>query len=189
MRKFKNFLPLIILVIVIFLISLSVFKTILKQNNINSESSNQFAAYGNKTHFLLREFSLVDLFDEEKVFSIKDLLSEKKKYSLVNFFASWCSSCQAEHEILLNLKRENLVDIYGIAWHDFKKNSIAFLEKNGNPFKKVGLDSQGLFTRIIGIKAVPETLLIDNKGMVVLSFKGQLTKENILEIKRILKQK
>ncbi len=189
MKKFKNFLPFIILVIVIFLISLSVFKTIIKQNNINSESSNQFEAYSRKTVFQLREFSVVDLFDEEKVFSIKDLQSEQKKYSLINFFASWCSSCQAEHEILLKIKRENFIDIYGIAWHDFKKNSIAFLEKNGNPFKKVGLDSQGLFTRIIGIKAVPQTLLVDNKGMVVLSFKGELTKENILEIKRILKQK
>lgn len=184
----KKFLPFLILAILIILISLSVFKTTIKQNNINSEDSNQFDAYSNKTHFQLKEFSIVDLFNENNVFSDKDLKSEHKKYSLINFFASWCSSCREEHEILLKIKSENFVDIYAVAWHDFKKNSIAFLEKNGNPFKKVGLDSEGFFTRIIGIKAVPETLLVDNTGMVILRFKGGLTKENILEIKRIIKQ-
>ena len=93
---------------------------------------------------------------------------------------------EASIKLYFKLKSENSIDIYGIAWHDFKDKTISYLEKNGNPYKRVALDSQGLFTRIIGIKAVPETLVVSPEGVVVLRYQGNLTDEIIPEIKKFI---
>jgi len=187
----KHFIPFAILIALILLIIFSIIKTSNQQEIQVSEigESNEFSASGVRQNIKLPEFSLPDLFDENKSFSLQNLVNDQKKYSLINFFASWCTTCRAEHEILLRLKDENLLDIYGIAWHDFKNNTQDFLEKNSNPFLQTALDSQGLFTRIINIKAVPETVLVDSTGTIVLRFTGNLTDDNILEIKNFLNKR
>ncbi len=185
----QNFVPLAVLIALILLIIFSIIKTSQKQEIQSSAKSNEFLASGVRQNIKLPEFSLPDLYDENRNFSLHNLVNEQKKYSLINFFASWCTTCREEHEILLRLKDENLLDIYGIAWHDFKNNTQDFLEKNGNPFLQTALDSQGLFTRIITIKAVPETVLVDSAGIIVLRFTGNLTEDNILEIKNFLNKR
>ncbi|OFW81083.1 MAG: hypothetical protein A2887_00995 [Alphaproteobacteria bacterium RIFCSPLOWO2_01_FULL_40_26] len=137
-----------------------------------------------KTQISLPEFSLPDLFDEEKNFSIKDL---EGKYSIVNFFASWCTTCHAEHEILLRLRDEKIADIYGIAWRDISENTKNYLKKNGNPFTKIANDSRGLFTKIADIQAIPETWIIDPKGRVIARYRGNLQEFSTGEIRNFLK--
>ncbi len=41
---------------------------------------------------------------------------EKNRITLVNFFASWCAPCLAEHEELKALSRIKALDVVGIAW-------------------------------------------------------------------------
>lgn len=186
MQKKQSFIPFAVLIALILLISFSIIKATRHQEN---QASDEISTSGLRQNIKLPEFSIPDLFDENKNFSLQNLLNDQKKYSLINFFASWCSTCRAEHEILLRLKDENLLDIYGIAWHDFKDNTQDFLKKNGNPFTKTALDSQGLFTQIINIKAVPETILVDSAGVIILRFTGNLTDDNILEIKKFLNKR
>ncbi len=187
MKKINNFLPLIILTVFIATIAIAVLKANQNQD-ITANESNNFSAITIKQKIKLPEFSLPDLYNDNKSLSINDLVNDKRKYSIVNFFASWCTTCQIEHSALMRIKKENFIDIYGIAWHDFKDNASDFLKKNGNPFKKVALDSQGLFTRIMNIKAVPETIVINSEGLVVLRYQGNITDETIAEIKNYIKQ-
>ena len=189
MKKLHRFLPFIILLSFVALISIAIIKSSSKQVVDENQVSNEFEAKLLKQKIKLPEFSLPDLFDENKSFSIKDLVNNEKKYSIINFFASWCTTCLAEHEALMHLKSENVADIYGVAWRDFGKNTINFLDKNGNPFKKVALDSQGLFTRILGIKAVPETVVVDPAGNVILRYQGNISHETVLEIKNFLSKR
>ena len=47
---------------------------------------------------------------------------KNNKFTLINFFASWCSPCRAEHRYLVNLSNEDLdIKIIGINFKDKKK--------------------------------------------------------------------
>ena len=155
-----------------------------QQQNSASENADEFGVHFVKTKIALPDFSLPDLFDEKKTFSSKDL--NEKKYSIINFFASWCTTCRAEHEILLRLQSEKIIDIYGVAWRDIAENTKSYLAQSGNPFKKVALDSGGLFSKISDINAIPETWIVDQNGIVVMRFRGNLQEFSIDEIKEFL---
>jgi len=137
-----------------------------------------------ETAINLPDFVLTDLNDSSKNFTKKDLLG---KYTILNFFASWCSTCIAEHDILLRIQSEAVADLYGIAWRDINENTVKFLQKSGNPFSKVGADNKAIFSEIANIEAVPETWLVNPKGQVVLRLKGNLHDFSIDEIKQYLK--
>ncbi len=177
----KKYLPFLTLIFLVSLIGISTYKLSKKQEN-NQQTS------GSDVHFreekiTLPEFSLPDLFDENKEFSKKNLSG--KKYSLINFFASWCTTCRAEHEILLRLKSEGIINMYGVAWHDIDENTKAYLENSGNPFDIVAKDNAGLFTKITGITAVPETLIVNHEGNVIMRYRGNLQDFSIDEIRNI----
>lgn len=131
------------------------------------------------------EFSFNDINANDQRFTKQDL---EGKYSIVNFFASWCTTCKAEHEILMALQAEQVIDIYGIAWRDGEESAKQYLDDNGNPYKKVGSDTNGLFTKLANIQAVPETWIVDKKGNAVMRYRGNLQEFSINEIKEFLKK-
>jgi cytochrome c biogenesis protein CcmG/thiol:disulfide interchange protein DsbE len=132
----------------------------------------------------LPEFSLADLWDQESHFSKNDL---RGKYSLVNFFASWCSTCVAEHATLFTLKQQGFVDLYGVAWQDLNENTLKFLQEKGNPYLKVIADGTGEFSKITNLQAVPETWLVNPKGVVVLRWQGNLQDFAIEELEKYIR--
>ncbi len=122
------------------------------------------------------EFSLKILNSSEQL-SHKTLSSDK--FALLNFFASWCTSCIAENADLLDLGKNNKINIYGIAWHDDEKTLTKWLNKNGNPYKKVAIDNEGSLEINLGLTGVPETFLVKNGKEVIFHQKGPLTPEII----------
>ena len=194
----KKFIPLAILAILILLISLAI-RNISKNQSDNATISEEIYANDESSTSInvdeegsvnfsevaidLPEFMIADLFEKGKFFTKKDLLG---KYTIINFFASWCSTCVAEHDILLRMQTEAVADLYGIAWRDINANTEKFLQKNGNPFSKIGTDNRGVFSKIANIEAVPETWLVNPKGQVVLRLKGNLQEFSIDEIRRYI---
>lgn len=171
----------------ILLVAFSTHKLNKQQNNSRQISKSNFDLDLNfeKTSIILSDFSFPYLEDDKKTFSKADLLN---KYSLVTFFASWCSTCHAQHHVLLKLKEEGIIDIYGVAWRDIKNNTITYLSNNGNPYKIVARDSKGEFSKITGINAVPENLIINPQGEVIRRFKGNLNEDFIRKIKNFLEE-
>lgn len=96
---------------------------------------------------------------------------------LVNFWASWCAPCRAEHGVLKALAAEG-VAIYGVNYKDPVKNAAAYLAELGNPYKAMGAD-QGRMALDWGVYGVPETYVIDGKGKVVLRFAGPITQQEL----------
>jgi cytochrome c biogenesis protein CcmG/thiol:disulfide interchange protein DsbE len=179
----KKYLPFLTLIFLVSLIAFSIYKLNSRQQGEIGGSNNEPDINFAKVSIALPDFSLPDLFDKDAQFEKENLLGH---YSLVNLFASWCTTCHAEHEILLQLKAENIIDIYGIAWRDIESKTKKYLATAGNPFKRVAKDSGGLFTKMTGLNAIPETWIVDPQGTVVMRFRGNLQSFNIDEIKKFL---
>ena len=93
---------------------------------------------------------------------------------MVNFFASWCPPCRAEHPVLTALADAG-APLYGVNYHDRLEQAVAFLDELGNPYDRIGRDEQARNGRDWGVVAMPETFFIDNDGVVVLHFRGPVT--------------
>ena len=102
----------------------------------------------------------------------EDLALESIK--LVNFWASWCAPCRVEHPNLMALA-ETGIPIFGINYKDDEENAVRFLTELGNPFQKIGADSNGRVAINWGVYGVPETFLIDRTGTVRLRIAGPVT--------------
>lgn len=101
---------------------------------------------------------------------------------LVNFWASWCQPCRAEHPMLDTLAGEGAV-IHGINYKDEAKAALGFLEEMGNPYARIGADS-GRMAIDWGVYGVPETFVIDGKGVVVLRWAGPITADALERVIR-----
>ncbi len=96
---------------------------------------------------------------------------------LINFYASWCTPCRAEHGQLMALKQQGVV-ILGIAYKDQPEAAARFLAELGDPFAATGLDPDGRFALEIGVAgAVPETFVIGADGRIRAVHRGPLTEE------------
>lgn len=97
---------------------------------------------------------------------------------LLNYWASWCAPCRAEHPILELLAEEG-VTIYGVNYKDDPLKALAFLDELGNPFAAIGADPAGRMGLDWGVYGVPETYVIDGDGKIVLRFAGPLTVQEL----------
>lgn len=86
--------------------------------------------------------------------------------TLVNFFASWCVPCRAEHLQLMALAARPGVRLYGIAYKDTPQNVRGFLQQLGDPYRRVGLDEAGGTAINFGVYGVPETYVVDAGGHI-----------------------
>ena len=93
--------------------------------------------------------------------------------TIVNFWASWCPPCRAEHPTLLQLADEGY-RIAGINFDDEMDNALQYLADDGNPFFATGFDPQSRVAVNWGVAAPPETFIIGGDGTVLLRFQGPI---------------
>ncbi len=108
---------------------------------------------------------------------------------LLNFFASWCIPCRAEHPLLTRLALEEGITIHAVAYKDRPDASIRWLDELGDPFSRIGVDLDGRAGIEWGITGVPETFVIDRDGRVRLRYQGPITREVLEEqIRPVLRE-
>jgi cytochrome c biogenesis protein CcmG/thiol:disulfide interchange protein DsbE len=107
------------------------------------------------------------------------LAAFKGQLVAVNFFASWCLPCRAEHPLLKQLSAEFGVPVIGIAWKDKPEASRAFLAELGDPYVATGTDETGRTGIDFGITGIPETFLVDSEGIVRYRFAGPLSPDGL----------
>jgi len=98
---------------------------------------------------------------------------------IVNYWASWCAPCRAEHPILMGMAEDG-VNIIGLNYKDQPDNALAFLEELDDPFAKIGTDQAGRTGLEWGVYGIPETFVIDGNGKVLYRHPGPLT-QRVLE--------
>ncbi|NIP49825.1 MAG: DsbE family thiol:disulfide interchange protein [Gammaproteobacteria bacterium] len=124
------------------------------------------------------EFSLPSLRDENTRVGTSDFIG---KVTLLNVWASWCVSCLYEHPLLMDLFRQGVVPIYGLNYKDERKAAIAWLEQRGDPYQASAYDEAGRVGIDYGVYGVPETYVLDKKGIIRHKHIGPLTREDLDE--------
>jgi cytochrome c biogenesis protein CcmG/thiol:disulfide interchange protein DsbE len=95
--------------------------------------------------------------------------------SVINVFASWCAPCRTETSQLAALSNLPGVALYGLLQKDKPAAARAFLDEVGNPFSKIARDDDGRASIEWGVYGVPETFVVDGKGVVRFKYVGPLT--------------
>ena len=103
------------------------------------------------------------------------------KPRLLNVFASWCIPCAAEAPQLAALAAQG-VEIDGIAIRDREDDVQAFLARWGNPFVRIGADDVSAVQLAIGSSGVPETFVIDGRGVIRHQHIGDIRAEDVPKI-------
>lgn len=115
---------------------------------------------------------------------LTDEMLRQPGVKLVNFWASWCPPCRAEHPTLTELAKD--IPVYGIDLKDPEANALTFLEEHGDLFHALATDPKGRGAIEWGVTAPPETFIIDGEGKVLYRHAGPLIREDYT--KRFLPQ-
>jgi cytochrome c biogenesis protein CcmG/thiol:disulfide interchange protein DsbE len=95
--------------------------------------------------------------------SSRDLAAGQPR--LVNVFASWCVPCITEVKVLQALRRQGVV-IEGIAVRDRPEDLAVFLAEHGDPYERIGNDGQSRVQIALGSAGVPESFVVDGRGVI-----------------------
>lgn len=133
----------------------------------------------------LPQFDLRPAAESRPGLAHKDMATGKPR--LLNIFASWCIPCAVEAPQLARLAASG-VEIDGIAIRDRREDLAAFLARNGNPFARIGADDVSAVQMAIGSSGVPETFVIDGKGVIRYQHIGEIRPEHLAVIEAKLKE-
>ena len=120
------------------------------------------------------KFEANSLIKNEKFISSEEFGNE---IVLVNFFATWCKPCLEEHSYIKRFSSEKKIRIIGINYKDNKKATINWLNKLGNPYSDIPIDKDGRIAIEWGVYGIPETFLINSKGVIKHKHIGPVTEK------------
>lgn len=106
-------------------------------------------------------------------FTAGESAQDSEGLQVLNFFASWCVPCRAEHSQLIRLKDSYNFALYGVNYKDAPAAARAWLEELGNPYRAIGVDADGLLGIELGITGVPETFIIGG-GVILYHHRGPI---------------
>jgi cytochrome c biogenesis protein CcmG/thiol:disulfide interchange protein DsbE len=105
----------------------------------------------------------------------------KGKVWVLNFWASWCVPCLAEHPLVTELARGGRVEVVGMNYKDKAEDARRWLARHGDPYTMVLVDRQGAVGIDYGVYGVPETYVIDKAGVIRHKQIGPITPQALRE--------
>jgi len=131
----------------------------------------------------IENFNSKDFYTKEirdsKILKIKD-------FSLINYWASWCAPCRAEHSELMQLSKKENLNIIGINFKDKKNEAEQFLKELGNPYDHLLVDQDGRFSINLGVYGIPESILLNKELKILKKFIGPLDSKRVIEIIEVI---
>lgn len=162
-------------IVIIFLFTFGIFyKSLNKDNQYNTQD-----LVGQK----LENITFKN-FENNNTTKIEGLINNN--FILINFWASWCGPCRAEHPTLMKLNSNKKISIIGVNFKDKKKNAKMFLKELGNPYDFITEDKEGKLSINFGIYGIPESILINKELLILQKFIGPLTTEDYNKISDII---
>ena len=117
-------------------------------------------------------FDLPLLGQPDKRFSQKDMLG---KVWIMNVWASWCPPCLVEHPVVTRIAQSGMAPVVGLNYKDQRDDALPWLKRNGDPYLLNVYDVNGRIGIDYGVYGVPETYVIDQKGVIRYKHVGPLT--------------
>lgn len=118
----------------------------------------------------------VRLGEQPKAFTLTTFAGEeihsadlRGKVVLVNFWASWCTTCDVETALLeqawqtYQVRDDDAVIFLGVAYMDTENASRAYLRNHGVTYPN-GPDLRGEISRVFQVNSVPETFILAADG-------------------------
>ena len=133
----------------------------------------------------LPAFDLGPALDTKPALSARDFADGRPH--ILNIFASWCVPCIGEVKVLQELKSRGAV-IEGVAIRDTPEAVAAFLARNGDPYDKIGGDPQSALQISLGSSGVPESFIVDGRGVIRYQHIGPIERSDIGMIEQKLEQ-
>ena len=124
----------------------------------------------------LPEFTLPPAAEDRPGVAISDFRDGTPK--LLNVWASWCGPCIAEAPQLDRLKQSG-AEIIGVAIRDRPEDVAGFLAQHGNPYSRIGADDMSALQLELGSSGVPETFVIDGRGIIRHQHIGDIRAEHV----------
>ena len=119
-------------------------------------------------------FSVPQLRDPQTQLSERNLHGN---VALLNVWASWCGGCRKEHPLLVELAAQRKLPIYGLDYKDESTDALRWLAQYGDPYTAIGFDARGQVGLDYGVYGVPETYVLDRRGVIRYKHIGPLTRE------------
>jgi len=119
-------------------------------------------------------FTLPLLAEPGQTFSSKDPLG---KVWVFNVWASWCVACRDEHALLVEFSKSGVAPLYGLNYKDQRDDGLKWLARYGNPYRASFFDADGKVGIDYGVYGVPETYVIDKRGVIRFKQIGPVTPE------------
>jgi cytochrome c biogenesis protein CcmG/thiol:disulfide interchange protein DsbE len=102
------------------------------------------------------------------------------KIVVVNFWASWCDTCEAEASVIERAQRSLAASgagtVVGIDYKDVPSNAMAYVRHYGLTYPSLR-DIDGSFAGAYGTIALPETFVLDRNLQVVALARAEITSE------------
>jgi len=124
----------------------------------------------------LPQFSLLAATPAQPGLARADLATGKPH--LLNIFASWCVPCAVEAPQLRALKDRG-IEVVGVAIRDKPEDLARFFARNGNPFSRVGRDDVSAIQFALGSSGVPESFVIDGRGVIRYQHIGDIRADQV----------
>ena len=101
---------------------------------------------------------------------------------VINFWATWCPPCRAEFPEMDQFAKahKDRVAFYALNVQESGDKVQGFLQDNGYTLP-VLLDRDGRAARLYGVRAIPTTVILDEKGHVLLRQEGMATARQLEE--------
>ena len=131
------------------------------------------------------KFETESLLRKERFISSKEFGNE---IILVNFFATWCLPCRDEHIYIKRFSNEKGIRVIGINYKDNPDNAIKWLKNLGNPYSDVPVDDNGRIAIDWGVYGIPETFIVNSKGIIKYRHVGPITKKTYKKINLLIKE-
>jgi len=130
-------------------------------------------------------------FETESLLKNKNFVSSKEfgnEIVLVNFFATWCKPCRDEHVYIKRFAHEKEIRVIGINYKDNSDNAVDWLKNLGNPYSDIPIDRDGKIAIDWGVYGIPETYIINSKGIIKYRHVGPITKKIYKKINSLIKE-
>ena len=131
------------------------------------------------------KFETESLFEEKKFISHKEFNQE---ITLVNFFATWCKPCRDEHIYIKKISNDKKIKVIGINYKDNPSKAVKWLNELGNPYSNIAIDRKGEIAIDWGVYGIPETFIVNSKGIIKYRHVGPVNKKIYKKINLIVSQ-